>query len=252
MAAIMNGITLHGGFVNYGATFLVFMEYMRNAVRMSALMKQPSIFVFTHDSIGLGEDGPTHQPVEQVASLRNTPNMNTWRPCDTVESAVAWKAAIERRNGPSALVFSRQGLPHQDRSSEQLAAVARGGYVLKACDGAPDAIVIATGSEVALAMAAAERLEDAGKKIRVVSMPCTEIFEAQDAAYREAVLPSDVLARVAVEALHADYWYKYVGLDGRIVGMTTFGESAPAGDLFKEFGFTVDNVVAAVEEVLID
>ena len=252
MAAIMNGITLHGGFVNYGATFLVFMEYMRNAVRMSALMKQPSIFVFTHDSIGLGEDGPTHQPVEQVASLRNTPNMNTWRPCDTVESAVAWKAAIERRNGPSALVFSRQGLPHQDRSSEQLAAVARGGYVLKACDGAPDAIVIATGSEVALAMAAAERLEDAGKKIRVVSMPCTEIFEAQDAAYREAVLPSDVLARVAVEALHADYWYKYVGLDGRIVGMTTFGESAPAGDLFKEFGFTVDNVVAAVQEVLID
>jgi transketolase len=252
MAAIMNGIALHGGFVNYGATFLVFMEYMRNAVRMSALMKQQSIFVFTHDSIGLGEDGPTHQPVEQVASLRTTPNMNTWRPCDTVESAVAWKAAIERRDGPSALVFSRQGLPHQDRNAEQLADVGRGGYILKASQGTPDAIIIATGSEVGLAMAAAERLEESGKQIRVVSMPCTEIFEAQDAAYRESVLPSDVLARVAVEALHADYWYKYVGLDGRVVGMTTFGESAPAGDLFKEFGFTVDNVVSAVEEVLID
>ena len=252
MAAIMNGIALHGGFINYGATFLVFMEYMRNAVRMSALMKTQSIFVFTHDSIGLGEDGPTHQPVEQVASLRTTPNMNTWRPCDTVESAVAWKATIERRDGPSSLIFSRQGLPHQDRDNQQLADVARGGYVLKACDGVPDAIVIATGSEVALAMAAAERLESAGKQIRVVSMPCTEIFDAQDAAYRESVLPSDVFARVAVEALHADYWYKYVGLDGRIIGMTTFGESAPAGDLFKEFGFTVDNVVAAVEDVLID
>ena len=252
MAGIMNGIALHGGFINYGATFLVFMEYMRNAVRMAALMKQQSIFVFTHDSIGLGEDGPTHQPVEQVASLRTTPNMNTWRPCDTVESAVAWKAAIERSDGPSALVFSRQGLPHQDRGDDQIAAIARGGYVLKACDGTPDAIVIATGSEVALAMAAAERLAEAGRQIRVVSMPCTEVFEAQDAAYREAVLPSDVLARVAVEALHTDYWYKYVGLDGRIVGMTTFGESAPAGDLFPEFGFTVDNVVAAVTEVLLD
>lgn len=252
MAAIMNGIALHGGFINYGATFLIFMEYMRNAVRMSALMKQQSIFVFTHDSIGLGEDGPTHQPVEQVASLRTTPNMNTWRPCDTVESAVAWKVAIERRDGPSALVFSRQGLPHQDRDQQQLADVARGGYVLKACKDVPDAIIIATGSEVGLAMAAAERLEEKGKQVRVVSMPCTEIFEAQEAAYRESVLPSDVFARVAVEALHADYWYKYVGLDGRIVGMTTFGESAPAGDLFKEFGFTVENVVAAVEEVLID
>ena len=252
MAAIMNGIALHGGFINYGATFLVFMEYMRNAVRMASLMKQQSIFVFTHDSIGLGEDGPTHQPVEQVASLRNTPNMHTWRPCDTVESAVAWKAAIERRDGPTSMVFSRQGLPHQDRSGEQVANVARGGYVLHECQGSPDAIIIATGSEVHLAMDAAERLGSAGKQVRVVSMPCTEVFEAQDATYREAVLPSDVLARVAVEALHADYWYKYVGLDGRIVGMTTFGESAPAGDLFKEFGFTVDNVVAAVEEVLLD
>ncbi|AQA17435.1 transketolase [Halioglobus japonicus] len=252
MAAMMNGIALHGGFINYGATFLVFMEYMRNAVRMAALMKQQSIFVFTHDSIGLGEDGPTHQPVEQVASLRTTPNMNTWRPCDTVESAVAWKTAVERSDGPSALIFSRQGLPHQDRSAAQVAEIARGGYILKDCEGTPDAILIATGSEVQLAMAAAEQLAGAGKQVRVVSMPCTEIFEAQDAAYREAVLPSDVLARVAVEALHADYWYKYVGLDGRIVGMTSFGESAPAGELFKEFGFTVDNVVAAVEEVLID
>jgi transketolase len=252
MAAIMNGIALHGGFVNYGATFLVFMEYMRNAVRMSALMKQQSIFVFTHDSIGLGEDGPTHQPVEQVASLRTTPNMHTWRPCDTVESAVAWKSAIERSDGPTSMVFSRQGLPHQDRDAAQVADIARGGYVLKACEGTPDAILIATGSEVGLAMSAAERLETAGKQVQVVSMPCTEIFEAQDAAYRESVLPSDVLARVAVEALHADYWYKYVGLDGRIVGMTSFGESAPAGELFKEFGFTVDNVVAAVEDVLLD
>ena len=252
MAAIMNGIALHGGFVNYGATFLVFMEYMRNAVRMAALMKQQSIFVFTHDSIGLGEDGPTHQPVEQVASLRTTPNLHTWRPCDTVESAVAWKAAIERRDGPAALVFSRQGLPHQDRDAQQIADISRGGYILRNCTGQPDAILIATGSEVHLAMEAAERLQSAGKQVRVVSMPCTELFDAQDADYRESVLPSDVLARVAVEALHADYWYKYVGLDGRIVGMTSFGESAPAGDLFREFGFTVDNVVSVVDEVLID
>ncbi|PLW70985.1 transketolase [Pseudohalioglobus lutimaris] len=252
MAAIMNGITLHGGFIAYGATFLVFMEYMRNAVRMAALMKQPSIFVFTHDSIGLGEDGPTHQPVEQVASLRNTPNLYTWRPCDTVESAVAWKASIERRDGPAALVFSRQGLPHQDRTAQQLADIARGGYILRESNGHPQAILIATGSEVHLAMGAAERLEAAGKQVRVVSIPCTELFEAQDADYREAVLPSDVLARVAVEALHADYWYKYVGLDGRIVGMTGFGESAPAGELFSEFGFTVDNVASVVEELLAD
>ena len=250
MAAIMNGIALHGGFINYGATFLVFMEYMRNAVRMSALMKQQSIFVFTHDSIGLGEDGPTHQPVEQMTALRATPNLVTWRPCDTVESAVAWKSALQRVDGPTALVFSRQGLPHQDRSAEQVDAVARGGYVLKECDGAPEAVLIATGSEVHLAMAAAERLEHAGRQVRVVSMHSPEVFEQQDAAYREAVLPSNLLARVAVEALHADYWHKYVGLDGRVVGMTTFGESAPAGDLFHHFGFTVENVVAAVEEVL--
>jgi len=250
MAAIMNGIALHGGFVNYGATFLMFMEYARNAVRMSALMKLQSIFVFTHDSIGLGEDGPTHQPVEQLTALRSTPNMRTWRPCDAVESAVAWKAAIERRDGPSSLVFSRQNLPHQSRKPEQLADIARGGYVLRDCSGAPDAIIIATGSEVELAMVAADKLAAAGKQMRVVSMPCTELFDQQDASYREAVLPSDVLARVAVEALHADFWYKYVGLDGRVVGMTTFGESAPAADLMQHFGFTVDNVVAVVEDVL--
>ena len=250
MAAMMNGIALHGGFINYGATFLMFMEYARNAVRMAALMKQQSIFVFTHDSIGLGEDGPTHQPVEQLTALRSTPSMQTWRPCDAVESAVAWKAAIERRDGPTSLVFSRQNLPHQVRDADQLAAIARGAYVLRNCEGTPEAILIATGSEVGLAMAAAERLAGAGKQIRVVSMPCAELFEQQDAAYREAVLPSDVLARVAVEALHADFWYKYVGLDGRVVGMTTFGESAPAGDLMNYFGFTVDNVVAVVAEVL--
>jgi transketolase len=250
MAAIMNGIALHGGFVNYGATFLMFMEYARNAVRMSALMKLQSIFVFTHDSIGLGEDGPTHQPVEQLTALRSTPNMRTWRPCDAVESAVAWKAAIERRDGPSSLVFSRQNLPHQSRKPEQLADIARGGYVLRDCSGSPDAILIATGSEVELAMVAADKLAAAGKQLRVVSMPCTELFDQQDASYREAVLPSDVLARVAVEALHADFWYKYVGLDGRVVGMTTFGESAPAADLMQHFGFTVDNVVAVVEDVL--
>jgi transketolase len=251
MAAIMNGIALHGGFINYGATFLIFMEYARNAVRMSALMKQQSIFVFTHDSIGLGEDGPTHQPVEQLTALRATPNMQTWRPCDAVESAVAWKAAIERRDGPAALVFSRQGLPHQSRDSQQLADVARGAYVLRDCAGTADAILIATGSEVHLAVEAAAQLAAKGKQVRVVSMPCAEVYEQQDAAYRESVLPSDVLARVAVEALHADYWYKYVGLDGRVVGMTSFGESAPAGELMRHFGFTVDNVVAVVEDILL-
>ncbi len=252
MSAIMNGIALHGGFVPYGATFLMFMEYARNAVRMAALMKQRTIFVYTHDSIGLGEDGPTHQPVEQLTALRSTPNLTTWRPCDAVESAVAWKAAIERVDGPSALIFSRQNLPHQARSEAQVADIARGGYVLQDCDGQPDAILIATGSEVQLAVDAAAQLASAGRAVRVVSMPCAELFCAQDAAYREAVLPSDVLARVAVEASHADYWYKFVGLDGRVVGMTTFGESAPAGDLFAYFGFTVDNVVAAVEEVVLE
>jgi transketolase len=251
MGAIMNGIALHGGFINYGATFLIFMEYMRNAVRMSALMKQQSIFVFTHDSIGLGEDGPTHQPVEQLTALRATPNMQTWRPCDAVESAVAWKSAIERRDGPSSLVFSRQTLPHQQRDGQQVTDIIRGAYVLRDCAGAPDAILIATGSEVQLAVAAAEQLASTGKQVRVVSMPCAELFEAQEADYREAVLPSDVLARVAVEALHADYWYKFVGLDGRVVGMTSFGESAPADELMRHFGFTTENVVAVVEDILL-
>ncbi|HEY8384734.1 MAG TPA: transketolase, partial [Porticoccaceae bacterium] len=250
MAAIMNGIALHGGFINYGATFLVFMEYCRNAVRMAALMKQQSIFVFTHDSIGLGEDGPTHQPVEQLTNLRTTPNMNTWRPCDAVESAVAWKAAIERRDGPSALIFSRQNLPHQQRDSEQLSAIARGGYILRDCQGEPEAILIATGSEVALAMAAVDRLTEAGRRVRLVSMPCTERFDAQPRDYRDSVLPPAVRARVAVEAGHADFWYKYVGLDGDVVGMTSFGASAPANELFKYFGFTTDNVVARVEALL--
>ena len=250
MSAIMNGIALHGGFIPYGATFLVFMEYARNALRMAALMKQRAIHVYTHDSIGLGEDGPTHQPVEQIANLRHTPNMSTWRPADAVESAVAWKSAVERADGPTAMIFSRQNLPHQARTDEQLANVARGGYILRDTAGTPDAIIIATGSEVGLAMDSAEALAAEGKQVRVVSMPCTDLFDKQDAAYREAVLPSDVTARVAVEAAQAEYWYKYVGLNGAIVGMTSFGESAPAGELFKLFGFTVENVVEKVKSVL--
>ncbi|WP_210398123.1 transketolase [Motiliproteus sediminis] len=250
MSAIMNGLALHGGFIPYGATFLVFMEYARNAVRMASLMKQRAIFVYTHDSIGLGEDGPTHQPIEQIANLRSTPNLHTWRPCDAVESAVAWKSAIERVDGPSALIFSRQNLPHQERCEQKLANIARGGYVLRDCQGEPQAIIIATGSEVALAVEAAEQLAADGKQVRVVSMPCAELFEAQSNDYRESVLPSSVTARVAIEAAHADYWYKYVGLNGRIVGMTRFGESAPAGELFKLFGFTVDNLVVQTQELL--
>ncbi|ANG61267.1 transketolase [Marinobacterium aestuarii] len=250
MSAIMNGLALHGGFVPYGATFLVFMEYARNALRMAALMKQRVIHVYTHDSIGLGEDGPTHQPVEQISNLRHTPNMSLWRPCDAVESAVAWKSALERTDGPSALIFSRQNLPHQARSAEQLANVAKGGYILRDCTGQPDAILIATGSEVGLVMDAAEILSKEGKQVRVVSMPSTDRFEAQDAAYRESVLPAQVSARVAVEAAQADYWYKYVGLNGAIVGMRSFGESAPAGELFKYFGFTVENVVDTVKSIL--
>jgi len=250
MSAIMNGIALHGGFIPYGATFLVFMEYARNALRMAALMKQRVIHVYTHDSIGLGEDGPTHQPIEQVANLRTTPNMSCWRPADAVESAVAWKAAIERTDGPTAMIFSRQALAHQTRSNEQAQNIARGGYVLRDTDGQPDAILIATGSEVGLAMDSAEALAADGVKVRVVSMPETTLFASQDAAYRESVLPAAVKARVAVEALHADYWYKFVGLDGAVVGMTTFGESAPAGELFKHFGFTVENVVSTVKSVL--
>ncbi len=252
MSAIMNGIALHKGFIPYGATFLIFMEYARNAVRMAALMGQRSIFVYTHDSIGLGEDGPTHQPVEQMTSLRSTPNLETWRPCDTVESAVSWKMAVMREQGPSALVFSRQTLPHQYRAGEVLEEIERGGYVLTPEVGELDAIIIATGSEVSLAVEAAAKLSESGRGIRVVSMPCAERFMAQDAAYRETVLPSHVLARVAVEAAHADYWYKFVGLDGRVIGMTSFGESAPGDVLMKEYGFTVETVIAAVEDVILD
>ncbi|WP_375750509.1 transketolase [Vibrio sp. HN007] len=250
MTAIMNGIALHGGFVPYGATFLMFMEYARNAMRMAALMKVQNIQVYTHDSIGLGEDGPTHQPVEQMASLRVTPNMSTWRPCDQVESAVAWKYAIERKDGPTSLIFSRQNLAQQERDAEQVANIAKGAYILKDCDGKPELIFIATGSEVELAVEAAAVLTAEGKKVRVVSMPATDVFDAQDAEYRESVLPSDVTARVAIEAGIADYWYKYVGFDGRIIGMTTFGESAPAGELFKMFGFTVENVVEKAREII--
>ncbi len=248
MTAIINGIALHGGFVPYGATFLMFSEYARNALRMAALMKVQNIQVFTHDSIGLGEDGPTHQPVEQTATLRMMPNMTVWRPCDAVESAVSWKAAVLNKTGPTSLIFSRQNLDHQNRSAEQISNIEKGGYVIRDCDGTPDAIIIATGSEVSLAMAAAEALS--GKNIRVVSMPCTSVFDAQDEAYRESVLPSAVKARVAVEAGVTDFWHKYVGFDGKVIGINRFGESAPAGVLFKEFGFTVDNVVNTVEAVL--
>lgn len=251
MAAMMNGIALHGGFIPFGGTFLIFMEYARNAVRMAALMRQRAIYVFTHDSVGLGEDGPTHQPVEQLASMRSTPNLDTWRPCDAVESAIAWKQAIVRQDGPSALVFSRQTLPHQVGAAERVSDVARGAYVLREEQGELEAIVIATGSEVALAIEAAEKLSAAGRGVRVVSMPCADVFERQDAVYREAVLPSHILARVAVEASHMDWWYKYVGLDGRVVGMSSFGESAPGPQLMKEFGFTVENVVDAIEDVIL-
>ncbi|MEK9534328.1 MAG: transketolase family protein, partial [Halieaceae bacterium] len=252
MAAIMNGVALHGGFIPYGATFLIFMEYARNAVRMSALMGQRVLYVFTHDSIGLGEDGPTHQPVEQLTALRATPNLYTWRPCDGVESAIAWKHAVKREAGPSALIFSRQTLPAQVKTDDQVAGVHRGGYVLVREQGDLDAILIATGSEVALAVEAAERLQADGRGVRVVSMPCAELFDNQEAGYKETVLPSDVLARVAVEAGHTDFWYKYVGLDGRVVGMSGFGESAPAAALFQHFGLTADSVVTAVQDVILD
>ncbi|NWK73169.1 transketolase [Acinetobacter sp. SwsAc6] len=245
MTAIANGVALHGGFVPYVATFLMFMEYARNAVRMSALMKQRVIHVYTHDSIGLGEDGPTHQPVEQIASLRGTPNLNTWRPCDTVEASISWKSALLRSEGPTALIFSRQNLPFQTRTADQIADVAKGGYILAKEKGELKAIIIATGSEVSLAMEAYAQLEG----VRVVSMPCAEEFVKQDVAYREAVLPVAIRARVAVEAAHVDYWWKFVGLDGRVIGMTTYGESAPAKDLYKHFGITTDAVVAAVKEI---
>ncbi|MBA1202932.1 transketolase [Pseudomonas capeferrum] len=252
MTAIMNGVALHGGLVPYGATFLMFMEYARNAVRMSALMKQRVVHVYTHDSIGLGEDGPTHQPVEQLTSLRSTPNLDTWRPADAVESAVSWKHALERKDGPSALIFSRQNLQHQERDADQIAAIGRGGYVLKDCAGEPELILIATGSEVGLAVQAFDKLTAQGRKVRVVSMPSTSVFDAQDAGYKQSVLPLEVSARIAIEAAHADFWYKYVGLEGRVIGMTTYGESAPAPALFEEFGFTLDNILATAEELLED
>ncbi|HKN04395.1 MAG TPA: transketolase [Buttiauxella sp.] len=250
MTAIANGIAHHGGFVPYTATFLMFVEYARNAARMAALMKARQIMVYTHDSIGLGEDGPTHQAVEQLASLRMTPNFSTWRPCDQVEAAVAWKTAIERHNGPTALILSRQNLAQMERTPEQLRAISRGGYILKDSEGTPDVILIATGSEIEITVLAADKLEAEGHKVRVVSLPSTDTFDAQDEAYRESVLPSEVSARIAVEASIADYWYKYVGLKGAIVGMTTYGESAPADKLFPFFGFTVENVVAKAKKVL--
>jgi transketolase len=250
MCAVMNGLALHGGFIPYGGTFLVFTDYARNALRMAALMKQGVIYVLTHDSIGLGEDGPTHQPVEHIASLRIIPNMTVWRPCDTVETAAAWADAIERRVGPTALVLTRQTVPHQTRNGEQIANIRRGGYVLSDCDGTPECILIATGSEISLAIDAAKQLSQQGRRIRVVSMPSTNIFDAQDTAYRESVLPKSIVKRVAVEAGVRDGWWQYVGPQGAVIGMSTFGASAPAKDLFKHFGFTIESVVRAVNETL--
>ena len=250
MSAIMNGLALHGGFIPYGGTFLMFMEYARNALRMAALMKIRSVFVYTHDTIGLGEDGPTHQPVEQLASLRLTPNMETWRGCDQVEVAVAWQQAIERKDGPTSLVLTRQSLAQQPRTAAQLAEIARGGYVLSDCDGQPEMILISAGSEIELVVSAAKALTEEGRKVRVVSMPCTERFDNQDAAYKESVLPKAVRKRLAVEASIAGFWERYVGLDGKVIGMTSFGESAPANVLFKHFGFTPENVLAQARELL--
>ena len=250
MSGIMNGASLHGGFINYGATFMMFMEYARNAVRMSALMGIQNVWVYTHDSIGQGEDGPTHQPVEQLANLRMTPNMTVWRPCDAAETAVSWKSAIQRRDAPTSLIFSRQGLKAQARTAEQLANVAKGGYTLIDCAGTPDLILIATGSEVQLAVDSAAALTEQGNKVRVVSMPSTNEFDKQDAAYRESVLPKSVTKRVAIEAAHVDFWHKYVGFGGAVVGMSTFGESAPGADLLKHFGFTIENVVATANELV--
>jgi len=249
MSGIMNGISLHGGFINYGATFMMFMEYARNAVRMSALMGIQNIFVYTHDSIGQGEDGPTHQPIEQLTNLRTTPNMDTWRPCDATESAVAWKSAIKRNKAPTSLIFSRQGLPAMSRTSQQVDDISKGAYVLQDCSGTADVILIATGSEVSLAMESAKQLTANGKNVRVVSMPSTNTFDIQSAEYKESVLPSTVTKRVAIEAAHTDFWYKYVGFAGKVVGMTTFGESAPGNVLFEHFGFTVDNVIKTVNSL---
>ncbi|WP_052285388.1 transketolase [Kluyvera genomosp. 1] len=250
MSAIMNGLALHGGFIPYGGTFLMFMEYARNALRMAALMKIRSVFVYTHDTIGLGEDGPTHQPVEQLASLRLTPNMETWRGCDQVEVAVSWQQAIERQDGPSALVLTRQPLAQQPRSEAQLKAISRGGYVLVDCEGVPELILISAGSEIELAVAAAQTLQQEGRRIRVVSMPCTERFDKQDEAYKESVLPKQVRSRLAIEASIEGFWQRYTGLDGKVIGMNSFGESAPAGVLFKHFGFTKENVTETARSML--
>ena len=249
MSGIMNGVSLHGGFINYGATFMMFMEYARNAVRMSALMGIQNIFVYTHDSIGQGEDGPTHQPVEQLTNLRTTPNMDTWRPCDATESVVAWKSAVQRKTGPTSLIFSRQGLPAVARNNDQVTNIAKGAYVLQDCEGTADVILIATGSEVSLALNSAKALTEQGKKVRVVSMPSTNTFDVQSNEYKESVLPSTVIKRVAIEAAHTDFWYKYVGFSGAVVGMTTFGESAPGNVLLEHFGFTVENVVNTVNQL---
>lgn len=250
MAAINNGIALHGGFIPYCGTFLIFMEYARNAVRMASLMKQQSIFVFTHDSIGQGEDGPTHQAIEQVCALRVTPNMSVWRPADSVETAVAWKSALQNKGGPTSLVLTRQGVPHIYRSDEQIAAIEKGAYVLEDCQGEPEAIVIATGSEVSVSLEAVKSLQARGKAVRLVAMPSTDVFDAQDENYRESVLPSSVRKRVAVEAAQVDYWRKYVGLDGKVVGMTSFGESAPGKVVMEHFGFTAENIAAEVSSLL--
>ena len=249
MSSIMNGISLHGGFINYGATFMMFMEYARNAVRMSALMGIQNIFVYTHDSIGQGEDGPTHQPIEQLTNLRTTPNLTTWRPCDATESAVAWKAAVQNQKAPTALVFSRQGLPAMTRSQDQVVAIEKGGYILLDCEGTPEVIIMATGSEVGLAVDAAKALSSQGKKVRVVSMPSTNVFDKQSSDYKQSILPNSVTKRVAIETAHIDFWAKYVGLNGAVVGMSTFGESAPGNVLLEHFGFTVDNIVNTVNKL---
>jgi transketolase len=250
MTAICNGLRLHGGFIPYSGTFLTFSDYSRNALRMAALMRIQNILVYTHDSIGLGEDGPTHQPVEHTASLRLMPNMSVWRPCDSVETAVAWRYAIENETGPTSLILTRQGLPHQARTADQIADVSRGGYVLKDCDGTADILLIATGSEVELAVNAADALAADGVKARVVSMPSTDAFDAQDADYRESVLPAAVTARVAIEAGVTEGWWRHVGTQGRVIGLDRFGESAPANELFEHFGFTTDNVVAVAKDLL--
>jgi transketolase len=250
MAGVMNGMALHGGLRPYGATFLTFSDYARNALRMSALMEMPGIFVFTHDSIGLGEDGPTHQPVEHLASLRVIPNMMVWRPCDVTESAVAWKVALESRDRPTCLVFTRQTTPFMERGVRQMNSIEKGAYVLRDCRGTPDLILIATGSEVGLAVQAAERLKADGHKVRVVSMPCTQVFDAQRKVYRDAVLPPEVTRRISIEAGVTSCWWKYVGSEGRVIGIDTFGASAPAEQLFEHYGFTVDHVCKVAGELL--